>query len=304
MRYCTKCGKELSEGAAFCGSCGAPGGEKAEQRETPYLNAPRPPKKTNGTKWLLGVIITVAVCTMGGLLGRTLVPSLKSAKDDKPVSTVELLEETVDTSPIPTVKNDLSSVKEDTENTPITGAESDGTYENRLFGFGCKLSGWAFSSEEELYSDSAFYKDYMGDVLDEKFQEDVKNSDGCIVMQATDVEHADADGACNVNLTVGKMDSQMKLAAGNEAMLLKSLETQMKEMYQDMDYEVEWVRCEKNTLGGQSKYSLNAQMVMFGVPVYMEQFFFLAENNYGVMTITAGSQEKAAAVRDLFYLLD
>ena len=302
MRYCTKCGKELPEGAAFCGSCGAPEGEMTEQGAAPHFSVPRPPKKTNGAKRLLGVIITVAVCTMGGLLGRTFVLSLKSA--NQPVSTVELLGQTVETSPIPTVKNDLSSVKEDTENTPITGAESDGTYENRLFGFGCKLSGWTFSSEEELYSDSAFYKDYMGDVLDEKFQEDVKNSDGCIVMQATDVEHTDADGACNVNLTVGKMDSQMKLAAGNEAMLLKILETQMKEMYQDMDYEVEWVRCEKNTLGGQSKYSLNTKVVMFGVPVYMEQFFFLAENNYGVMTITAGSQEKAAAVRDLFYLLD
>ncbi len=74
MKYCSKCGKQLDDSAAFCDQCGAPTGAQAQSAETPATETARkamPPIITN----LTGTLKTFF--TTGNQTGAL----VKSAKD-------------------------------------------------------------------------------------------------------------------------------------------------------------------------------------------------------------------------------
>jgi hypothetical protein len=77
---CTECGAELLEGSKFCTACGKNVEQQLEQPETPVqpepkqpveqkqVPAPPKPKKKLKKKWLMGVLIIVAVAVIGVIL--------------------------------------------------------------------------------------------------------------------------------------------------------------------------------------------------------------------------------------------
>jgi hypothetical protein len=110
MAFCAKCGTQLQDGTAFCGTCGAPVGATPVQAAQPVappmqpvvvqpvvVTAPAPPPASGGSALkivliVLGVLALFAVLVIGGIIymvHRT-VAKVKQAASDAGVSMTDL----------------------------------------------------------------------------------------------------------------------------------------------------------------------------------------------------------------------
>lgn len=78
MTYCAKCGVALTEGSAFCGSCGAPVGVQAAVKPAPEVVAPQvsiaPAAASTGLTMNLAAALSYALGAITGVLFLVLDP--------------------------------------------------------------------------------------------------------------------------------------------------------------------------------------------------------------------------------------
>ena len=189
----------------------------------------------------------------------------------------------------------VAASAETVEAVQILGEVNGDVYENSVLGFGCKLEGWHYYSEDEIAQTNNMAKERMSEDLIKMLEA----SQPISVMVAQS-----SDNTLNVNVQAQDMESNLAIinAVGTKYLAENSLsmfkQTLESAGFTDVDISVGEV-----TIGEETLTSIAGPYKLSSIPMAFKQVWVLHGNYLGTVTITSLMTDKTGEALQYFYLI-
>ena len=189
----------------------------------------------------------------------------------------------------------VSACAETAAVTSVMGEVNGDTYENTALGFGCKLEGWHYFSEEEIAAANQVARGQM----DEQLQKMLEAAQPISVMTAQSADNT-------LNITVQAQDIGSSLAAF-EALGMKALAENSISLYKqslensgltDVELSVG-----EAVIGEETVTCLDGSYKMNGIPMCFRQPWLIKGNYMATITLTSLATDRSDEILPNFYLI-
>ena len=184
---------------------------------------------------------------------------------------------------------------ENAEALSLVGVTVGDTYENAMFGIGCKLEGWTYSTAEEIAQINQVAEDLLG----EKAAEMLKQGASLITMLAKS-----PNALQNVNFQASDA-SQLKdlFETYGFAAVIGSSTSVYKQQLEEAGFTDVECSATAVTVGGQDFPAIYGEYKLQGILMYYKQFWMVEGDYMASFTITTALQDSTDDIVSCFYLL-